>query len=190
MSEVEVNKHTVISAREPRWADQAHSAIVLRVVFEDTQDVYGEMPFAASPDDPEPHGVDLYERALAGEFGEVQEPTQEMVQAQVMCKRVDLSASATATINELAASLDTLQDAVNLNLATDAQVASLPAVQAELDAWRLYRVYLAQLDVQPGYPLTVDWPVAPAKPFEYEPPAAPEDLPAVPGVSDDELPKA
>lgn len=188
MSEVEAGGHTVISAREPRWADQAHSAIVLLVLFEETQAIYGEMPFAASPDDPEPHGVALYQRALSGEFGEVLEPTKDMVQAQVMCQRVGLSSSATARVNELAASLDTLQDAIRLKMATDEQVDSLSAVQAELEAWRLYRVQLAQLDVQPGYPITVDWPTAPAQPFVYVPPSTAQGLQPVQGVSKTELP--
>lgn len=29
------------------------------------------VPFTASPDDSEPHGVELYNRAMAGEFGEI-----------------------------------------------------------------------------------------------------------------------
>lgn len=189
MSEVQNDKHTIISARQPRWADQAHTAIVLLVIFAETEATFGEMPFAASPDDPEPHGVELYQRALAGEFGEVLEPTEDMVLAQVMGQRVGLSADATAKINALAADLDTLQDAVRLKMASAQQIASLPALQAELDAWRLYRVHLAQLDVQPGYPLTVDWPVLPAQPFEYEPPETADSLPPVQGVSPNELPK-
>ena len=32
---------------------------------------YGWIPFTASPDDPEKHGRKLYERIVAGEFGEI-----------------------------------------------------------------------------------------------------------------------
>ena len=181
---------TVLSARAPRWADLAHTSITLMVLFEETKDTYGEMPFSASPDDSEPHGVELYARAMAGEFGEVLEPTLEMVQAQVMCQRGVLSSSATAKINELAASLDTLEDAVRLKLATDDQVAALPAVSAELDAWRLYRVRLAQLDGVQGYPMSFDWPQSPAQPFVYQPVPEADDMPPVQGVSPDELPKS
>jgi hypothetical protein len=179
---------TVLSARAPRWADLAHTSITLMVLFEETKDTYGEMPFAASPDDSEPHGVELYQRALAGEFGEVLEPTLEMVQAQVMCQRGVLSASATAKINELAASLETLEDAVRLKMATGDQVAALPAVSAELNAWRLFRVQLAQLDGVSGYPMSFDWPQPPAQPFVYVPSSDTDELP-VQGVSPDELPK-
>jgi hypothetical protein len=177
----------VESARDPRWSDQAHSAIVLMVVFKGMERVYGEIPFAASPDDSEPHGVELFQRALAGEFGEVQEPTVDMVKAQVMCRRVDLSATATARINTLVADLEVLQDAVSMDMATAEQSALIPAQKAELDAWRLYRVRLAGLDTQPGFPLSVEWPESPAQPFVY---VKPVDTSApVQGVSKAELPK-
>lgn len=87
--------NTVSSARNPRWADQAHTSIVLWVIFEETKDLYGEVPFAASADDSEPHGVDLFNRAIAGEFGEILEPTEEMVMAHVMILRGGYSAGAT-----------------------------------------------------------------------------------------------
>jgi hypothetical protein len=178
---------TVLSARQPRWTNLEHTAIQLLVTFEENKDVYGEMPFAASPNDTEPHGVDLYNRAVAGEFGEIQEPTLEMIAALVMCQRGDMSAATTTKINELAATLDMLQDAVSLKMATDQQIKLLPAVQAELNALRLYRVGLAQLDTLPGYPTSFEWPTPPASPFVYEPPA-PEE-PPFQGVSEDELPK-
>jgi len=156
---------TVISAREPRWADQAHSAVVLLVTFNDAMEIPGEVPFAASPLDPEPHGVDLFERAVAGEFGPIEEPTRDMVLAQVMCMRGALSAAATQRINELVAELDMLEDARRLS--PEGELAEDPAqfVHAELDAWRLHRVQLAQLDTQPGFPLQVDWPTVPEAPF-------------------------
>ncbi|SDW35509.1 hypothetical protein SAMN05444064_10320 [Pseudomonas syringae] len=179
--------NTVSSARNPRWSDQAHTSIVLRVIFEETKDVYGEVPFAASAADPEPHGVDLFNRAVAGEFGEILEPTEEMVMAHVMILRGGFSAEATAKINALANELDTLQDAVALGLATEAQLNAMPALKAELGAYRLYRVQLAQLDALSGFPMSFDWPVPPATPFVYV--QQPEELAAPRGVSEDELPK-
>lgn len=179
--------NTVISARNPRWSDLAHTSIVLSVIFEETKDIFGEVPFGASAHDPEPHGVDLFNRAVAGEFGEILEPTEQMVQAQVMCQRGIYSAEVTAKVNELVADLDMLQDAITLDMATDDQRKSLPAVKAELDALRLYRVQLAQLETLPGYPMSFDWPVPPATPFVYVKPS--EAPPLSIGVSEDELPK-
>ncbi|MEE5118070.1 phage tail protein [Pseudomonas alliivorans] len=161
---------TVISARDPRWADLAHTAIEMWVLFEEFKDTYGEVPFGASPKDPEPHGVDLFNRAVAGEFGPVLEPTEQTILAQVTNQRDALSSTATVRINELVATLDMLQDAISMNLATQQQINSVPAVNAELYAFRVYRVRLSQIDTLAGYPTNFEWPVAPAQPFVYVPP--------------------
>lgn len=47
-----------------------------------------------------------------------------------------------------------LQDAVDLDEATGAEV-------ARLKAWKKYRVALNRLPDQAGYPTTIDWPVVP-----------------------------
>lgn len=44
-----------------------------------------------------------------------------------------------------------LQDAVDLDDATEAEVAALKA-------WKKYRVALNRLPEQPGYPTDIDWP--------------------------------
>jgi len=44
--------------------------------------IYGWIPFAASPDDVEAHGRDLYARAIAGEFGVVAPYVKPLAQAQ------------------------------------------------------------------------------------------------------------
>jgi hypothetical protein len=107
--------------------------------------------------------------------------------AHVMILRGGYSAGATEKINALANELDTLQDAVALGLATEAQLKALPVLKAELDAYRLYRVQLAQLDARSGFPMSFDWPVPPATPFvDVQPP---EKLAIPRGVSEDELPK-
>ena len=48
-----------------------------------------------------------------------------------------------------------LQDAVDLDDATEAEVAALKA-------WKKYRVALNRLPEQPGYPTDIDWPAPPA----------------------------
>jgi len=50
--------------------------------------------------------------------------------------------------------IDPLQDAVDLEEATEAEA-------AELKAWKKYRVALNRVPDQPGYPDTIDWPVPP-----------------------------
>ncbi|KPY99143.1 Tail fiber assembly domain protein [Pseudomonas syringae pv. spinaceae] len=173
----------VLSARNPHWSSQARTTIELMVAFEGLVETHGELPFTASPHDPEPHGVELYERAVAGEFGPVQDTPLELVRVQVMCARGDRSAAATVRIDALVRQYEELLDAVALDMATDAQLAAMPALKAEIDAQRLYRVQLGQLDTKPGYPLDFEWPVPPADPFVYEPPKP--EAPAQ-NVSDDD----
>lgn len=48
-----------------------------------------------------------------------------------------------------------LQDAVDLEEATEAEA-------AELTAWKKYRIALIRVPDQPGYPDTIDWPAPPA----------------------------
>lgn len=55
----------IISAKYPQYTTDG--MILLTVDFEEI----GEIPFHASPDDPEERGRDLYARAVAGEFGPV-----------------------------------------------------------------------------------------------------------------------
>lgn len=48
-----------------------------------------------------------------------------------------------------------LQDAVDIEESTDAELALLKA-------WKKYRVALNRVPEQAGYPTTIEWPVAPA----------------------------
>lgn len=156
---------TVESASEPSW-NVERTAVTLLVVFEEHAATLGTIPFTASPEDNEAYGRDLFARALALEFGPILEPEGPALAQAALLTRARLSAVATATINPLQTALDTLQDAVRLSLATDEETASLPLKQAELDAWRTYRVYLSRIETQAGYPAAIDWPPAPAVPFE------------------------
>lgn len=68
--------------------------------------------------------------------------------AEVLVQRDALLALATVRIAPL-------QDAVDLDEATSAEVAALKV-------WKQYRVLLNRIEQQPGFPATVDWPKAPA----------------------------
>ena len=59
---------TLQYAKNPVYFDETGNAINLIVKFEEFNN---EMPFLATNYDTELHGVDLYNRAVAGEFGEV-----------------------------------------------------------------------------------------------------------------------
>lgn len=61
--------YTYTQAINPKWADANQTGIELDVDFDHLED--GLVPFLASPEDPEPHGREIYARAVAGDFGEV-----------------------------------------------------------------------------------------------------------------------
>lgn len=55
-------------AKDPVYSSDDGQYIGLKVKFYEFAE---EMPFAATPFDPMPYGVELYNRALAGEFGPI-----------------------------------------------------------------------------------------------------------------------
>jgi hypothetical protein len=59
---------TLQYAKDPIWNNAEGTSILLTVKWEEFNE---EMPFGATSYDPEPWGVDLFNRAVAGEFGEV-----------------------------------------------------------------------------------------------------------------------
>lgn len=59
---------TVESAHSPVYATANGDCISLIVKFAEFNE---ELPFGATPHDPHEHGRNLYERAIAGEFGEI-----------------------------------------------------------------------------------------------------------------------
>lgn len=123
-------------AKDPRWADEAQTVIDLTVKFAHFDE---ELPFSAQPIDPAAHGRELFERASAGEFGDIAPwtpPSQEEIAAQIRMAR-----------NALLAESDWTQ---------------LPDVpQAIKDAWATYRQALRDITAQSGFPYTIEWPVAP-----------------------------
>ena len=59
---------TLEYAKTPVYGNAEGTSILLTVKW---QELNEELPFAATSYDTMPHGVDLYNRAKAGEFGEV-----------------------------------------------------------------------------------------------------------------------
>lgn len=57
------------NVKAPEWANAEHTLI--NVTLE--TDVYGEIPFSASPDDVEAHGREIFADAVAGKFGPIAE---------------------------------------------------------------------------------------------------------------------
>lgn len=57
----------ITSAKNPQWANAEHTLIDLIV----SHAVHGDIPFSASPNDAELYGVDLFNAAMAGDFGPI-----------------------------------------------------------------------------------------------------------------------
>jgi hypothetical protein len=53
-------------AKDPRWADADQTLIDLVIKWNKFPD---ELPFTASPNDPETHGRAIFAAAVAGEYG-------------------------------------------------------------------------------------------------------------------------
>lgn len=67
---------TLIGAKNPRWMDKEKTAIVLECKFSHYADMGmtendGYYDFGASPDDIEPHGRQIFEKAKAGDYGTI-----------------------------------------------------------------------------------------------------------------------
>lgn len=62
-------KIVILGASAPSWGNETQTVISLKVMFEHMDGV--ELDFAASHDDAEEHGRELFARAKFGEYGEI-----------------------------------------------------------------------------------------------------------------------
>ena len=69
---------------------------------------------------------------------------------------------ANTQVNYLQLRIDTINDAIDLDMATDEEIAELPVRTAQLRAWKQYRVLLGRMVQQPDWPENPQWPVEPA----------------------------
>ena len=65
-------KCILIDAQNPQWVDAEQTAIVIQAKWEHLENE-GYLSFLATSNDPEEHGVDLYNRIINGEFGTIAE---------------------------------------------------------------------------------------------------------------------
>lgn len=57
----------ITTAKSPKWANAEHTQIDLTV----NHAVYGDIPFSASLNDVESHGIAVFNAAMAGDFGPI-----------------------------------------------------------------------------------------------------------------------
>ena len=133
-------------ALSPQWANAEHSAINVQLVTE----TLAAMPFTATPDDSTDYGPEIYQRAAAGDLGDIaayEPPTEAALlpAARAQLKRLMQDAGLVVA---------PLQDAVDLGVATERQV-------EQLSAWKFYRIELSEVPQQAGWPRTIEWPIKP-----------------------------
>lgn len=87
--------------------------------------------------------------------------TPEELRAAQNSKLQGFTWQATAQKNALTVRIGTLNDAIDLGMATDAEVAELPVRNAQLKAWKTYAVLLGRVTSQPGWYTVVTWPDQP-----------------------------
>ena len=75
-------KCILVDARNPKWGNAEHTVIEVEAKFEHYPEEWGYLPFGADPNDVEAHGVDLYNRCVAGEFGTIAEYVAPVVEEQ------------------------------------------------------------------------------------------------------------
>jgi hypothetical protein len=125
-------------AKNPVWANAEHTMIDLTIKW---VEIDGELPFTASPDDCEEHGLAIFAAAVAGEYGAVTEfvpyvPTQEEKAAAIRAERDSLLAATDWT-----------------------QLPDVP--EAIREAYAVYRQALRDIPQQSGFPDVVEWPIKP-----------------------------
>jgi len=62
----------LIDAQNPQWGNAEHTFIDVEAKWEHLESE-GYLPFTATSNDNEAHGVDLYNRCVNGEFGTIAE---------------------------------------------------------------------------------------------------------------------
>lgn len=86
-----------------------------------------------------------------------------MIKSNMLLQRAELTAVANSVIEKLQADVNILQDSVELEIATDKEIAALATKKVSLSAWKKYRVLLSRVQEQEGFPTVVEWPEAPGE---------------------------
>ncbi|CNI48729.1 tail fiber assembly protein [Yersinia pekkanenii] len=133
-----------ITVKDPVYANEAKSAINCTVLFEGRTE---PVPFTATTDDVMWHGVEIFTRCAAGEFGAVK---------KYVAPKVDYVALAeqhrATLIAEASQKTQFWQTQLLLGMITDTD-------KAALVAWMGYVQQLQALDVSNAP--DIEWPVAP-----------------------------
>lgn len=122
-----------------QWANQEKTLINCEVNFIDLPEPF--LPFTASPNDDMPHGVEIFNRCLSGEFGAIADF------APIVFTDEQLAAGIRFERNQKLIASDWTQ---------------LPDVPASIkNSWGIYRQALRDITSQPTFPKSVIFPEEP-----------------------------
>lgn len=131
-----IMKLNILNVREPQY--NVFGSVDLLVTFEGI----GEVPFTATDTDPEPHGRELYQNAINGDYGPIAAyeppppPSEEELAAMIRDERDRMLRASDWT-----------------------QLPDVP--EATRNLWASYRQALRDVPQQPEFPDSVDWPDPP-----------------------------
>lgn len=88
-------------------------------------------------------------------------PTYEEILAAATSTLLSKQKVSNTQISYIQLRIDTINDAIEMDMATDDEIAELPVRTLQLKAWKQYRVILGRMTQQPDWPTNPQWPTAP-----------------------------
>lgn len=105
-----------------------------------------------------------------------EESSEQILQRQSV-KLQSLSWAAQAQKTALSNRIGTLNDAVDMEMATPEELIELPKRKAQLVEWKRYAILLGRVTSQEGWPPDVEWPAQPAEGMDLTVSAVAPDSP-------------
>lgn len=88
-------------------------------------------------------------------------PTEQEVLVEQQLKLSALVTEVDAKKSALISRISTLQDAVEFGIVIDSELLEKAARERQLSEWKQYGVLLGRVTIQPGFPVSIDWPLKP-----------------------------
>jgi hypothetical protein len=74
-----MTQRTIVSVSNPRWSNASQTMLDADVLFAELE-ALGPVPFTATDNADTPHGQEIWDNALAGEYGEIAEFVGDTIQ--------------------------------------------------------------------------------------------------------------
>ena len=129
----------IIEAKNPKYVTSDKSIIQLDVLFEGFSEY---LPFGATADDVEPHGRELYARAVSGEFGEIASGIPEVSLEEAKAEKLEAVKTAFLAASETAHCKSSVGFEIDANETANRDINGLIVVmEARGKETELFRAY-------------------------------------------------